>query len=201
MLKIVFSLAAIAIVTWLPIIIFIFIEKFTQPKRKVFQRKAASIPYHRFGKGSQYNFEWYLGRESTVKVKTLRDVCEWLMGCTYIIDHKMFDHSDLWQHPVDFEAKRKGDCEDHSLWAWRKFHDIGIEAEFVVGKIRKKGGGWGDHTWIVIRNGSDAQIMETTAKQMDRFFVGASRAFKIYHPVYGIDTNLSSFIYRQQNIK
>lgn len=198
MLKIFSFLFTLAIAAWLPIIIFILIEKITPPKRTVVQRRAAPIPYRRFGKGSLSDFGWYLDRESFVEVRSFRDICNWLMGCNYVNDQDLFNHSDLWQHPVDFEATRQGDCEDHSLWAWRKLHELGIGAEFVVGKIAKQNGGWGDHTWIVLRDGSTTQVIETTAKNVDQFFVGVSKARRMYHPVYSVDTNLRSYVYAEK---
>jgi predicted transglutaminase-like cysteine proteinase len=201
MLRIFWSLAAFAALVWIPIIIYVFIDNDKSTRRAIIQKETTLVPYWKFGKGSQHRFESYLERESQVEVNSVRDICEWLMGCEYVRDQELFDHPDLWQHPVDFEASRQGDCEDHSLWTWRKLHDLGIEAEFVVGKIRHLNGSWGDHSWVALTNGSDAHILETTAKKMDRFFVNASRADSEYRPVYGIDTKLRSFAYEQLKTK
>ena len=66
-------------------------------------------------------------------VKSLQEICEWLVGCDYADDEAFFNEPDFWQHPVMFEQTRKGDCEDHALWAWRKLVELGFEAELVRG--------------------------------------------------------------------
>lgn len=201
MLRIFWSLAAFAGLVWVPIIIYVFFERNYTTRRATIEKIAVDIPYRKFGKGSRYGFEKYLERDSVVEVNSMRDICDWLMGCEYTRDQELFNQPDLWQHPMDFETNRQGDCEDHALWAWRKLHDLGIEAEFVVGKIRQKNGSWGDHSWVVIANGSDTHILETTAKKMDRFFVSGSRPEREYLPVYGINTKLFSYIYKRQKTK
>ncbi len=35
-----------------------------------------------------------------------------------------------------FRGKRRGDCKDHALWAWRKLNELGIAAELVCGQSR-----------------------------------------------------------------
>src|SRR5690348_3236184 len=46
--------------------------------------------------------------------------------CEYVRDP--VHERDFWQHPKTFEQLRKGDCEDHALWAWRKLTELGISA-------------------------------------------------------------------------
>jgi hypothetical protein len=155
------------------------------------------VGHARFGKGSISEFSDYLQGESTVTVSSVQDICEWLLACKYVPDNELFDNPDLWQHPVDFEIQRQGDCEDHCLWAWRKLHDLGIDAEFVVGKIARKKGGWGDHSWILLKGGETERVMETTAKRMNQFFVPDSKAKRLYMPYYSIDTRLHSYVYQR----
>lgn len=197
MLKIILSLATFAVVVWLPIIIYMFLNR-EKPVQLIQEpKRAVTVAHQYFGKGSITHFRYYLEGESAVTIKSIRDICEWLIGCEYVSDLVLFDHPDLWQHPVDFEANRKGDCEDHCLWAWRKLHDLEIDAEFVVGKIAQKSGSWGDHTWILFKNGQVEHIMETTAKRMDQFMVPDLRAKKLYQPYYSIDTKLRSYAFRR----
>jgi predicted transglutaminase-like cysteine proteinase len=197
MLKIIFSLTAFAAVIWLPIIIYVFLERTKPAKSKSKPKVAASVAHQYFGKGSVSHFSHYLQGDSKVAVNSIRDIFEWLLGCQYVPDLELFDHPDLWQHPSDFEKARQGDCEDHCLWAWRKLHDLGIDAEFVVGKIAQNGGGWGDHTWILLKNDKTEHILEATAKRMDRFVVSESRA-KRYRPYYSMDTKLRSYVHQPQ---
>ena len=89
-------------------------------------RQAAHIPHHSFAKGSLNKFRWYLEGNSQVVVSSLEDVCHWLKTCQYAQDEVLFNQSDHWQHPSQFEQTRQGDCEDHALWAWRKLGELGI---------------------------------------------------------------------------
>jgi hypothetical protein len=72
-----------------------------------------------FGPGSFRMFRWYFEGESVVVVRSLGEVCEWLAQCQYHPDEDLFNEPDFWQHPRTFEHLRKGECEDHALWAWR----------------------------------------------------------------------------------
>jgi predicted transglutaminase-like cysteine proteinase len=196
MLKIILSLVTFAALIWLPITIYIVRNKNKASQVNPVSKRSISVDHQRFGKGSLSHFRLYLKGESNVSIKSVQDICEWLMECQYVSDYELFRYPDLWQHPLDFEVGRKGDCEDHCLWAWRKLHDLGIEAEFVVGKIALKNGGWGDHTWILLKNGGSDQIIETTAKRMDQFMVTASKAEHLYRPYYSMDTKLQSYVYQ-----
>ena len=201
MLKIIFSLVTFAFVVWLPIVIFVFLNRYKPAKPTPDPKVLTSVAYQRFGKGSLSHFSYYLEGESAVAIHSIRDIFEWLIGCEYVPDLKLFNDPDLWQHPVEFETKRQGDCEDHCLWAWRKLHDLEIDAEFVVGKIAQKSGSWGDHTWILLKNGQGEHIIETTAKRIDQFMIPASRAQRLYLPYYSMDTKLRSYAYRHPQKK
>jgi predicted transglutaminase-like cysteine proteinase len=41
-----------------------------------------------------------------------------------------FNRSHEREHPGAFERRRRGDCEDFALWAWRKLAEVGVDAEF-----------------------------------------------------------------------
>lgn len=201
MLRIFLPLAALAFLLGYPLYVYLFSDRVQTPRKVIHQKHLAAIPHQRFGKGSLSHFAEYLKRPSSVDVRSVRDLCEWLMGCRYAHDQVLFENPDLWQHPVDFEVTRQGDCEDHALWAWRKLHDLGMEAEFVVGKLALGDGTWGDHTWIVLPNNQGDHLMETTAKQMDKFMVSESLTRQRYRPYFGIDTRLRSFTYSQPQQK
>ena len=197
MLKIFLSLLTFGLMVWLPIVVYELLNRKTPNQTSLQTKKAIPIAYQRFGKGSRSHFSEYLEGESRVPVKSIRDICEWLMGCEYVPDLTLFDHPDLWQHPLEFEARQKGDCEDHCLWAWRKLHDLGVDAEFVVGKIHLKNGSWGDHSWIQIKNGRVEHVFEATAKTMKNFIIPSSKATRLYRPRYAMDTQLNSHVYFQ----
>jgi predicted transglutaminase-like cysteine proteinase len=78
------------------------------------------VPLRFFGIGCKQDFAVYFDRTSSVQVKKLDDVLDWLFSCKYVTDSMSQGVLDHWQHPVDFESSKAGDCEDHALWAWRK---------------------------------------------------------------------------------
>ena len=43
--------------------------------------------------------------------QTLEDMEQWLRGCEYATDMEQFGKNDYWQHPAEFEKRRKGDCD------------------------------------------------------------------------------------------
>jgi hypothetical protein len=199
MLKIFLSLFIFVTIVWTPIIIYVFLDRNKMVTQSPAQKMLAPVAPEHFGKGSISHFSLYLQGKSTVAVKSIRDICAWLVDCKYVSDTELFDHPDLWQYPVDFEVKRQGDCEDHCLWAWRKLHDLGMDAEFVVGKIAQGEGVWGDHSWILLKDGGEEHVMETTAKRMNQFLVPDLKAKKIYKPYFSIDTQLRSYVYQRSN--
>ena len=97
------------------------------------------VPLWMFGPGCVKDFAWYLEGESRVAVADLDGLCRWLAGCAYVSDESLFRTDDYWQHPATFEQIRKGDCDDHALWAWRKLAALGYESEFMVGERRWPG--------------------------------------------------------------
>jgi hypothetical protein len=97
------------------------------------------IPVSRFGRGSYRPFKWYFEGGSLIPIKTLDEICDWLLGCEYAHDDLLFNEADFWQHPRTFEHLRKGDCEDHAIWAWRKLVELDIEAELVSGDWQPPG--------------------------------------------------------------
>ena len=88
-----------------------------------------------FGPGSRCDFSHYFEGESHVPVSSIDDIVKWLTSCEYVTDLALFHEQDVWQHPAAFEQLRRGDCEDFALWAWRKLAEVGVEAEFYVGRV------------------------------------------------------------------
>ena len=118
-----------------------------------------------FGPGSFRRFRWYFEGESPVRSRTLDDVCEWLGECEYLPDDQLFNEADFWQHPRTFEHLRKGDCEDHALWAWRKLIELGHPAEFFVGQWLERGGDHrARHAWVVFEHNGERCLLEAVTK-------------------------------------
>ena len=129
------------------------------------ERLAVKLPPQAFGQGSVRAFSWYFEGESLVSVESLDAICAWLTECAYVRDARLFHEADFWQHPRTFEQIRRGDCEDHALWAWRKLIELGYEAELVCGEWAtppaEPGGG---HAWVVFRDQDREYLLEAVTK-------------------------------------
>lgn len=158
----------------------------------VHHREEQTVSFRRFGTGSQNEFRWYFGRDSTVQPNTVEEICQWLQQCRYVSDHEQFNIRDHWLHPVEFETTRQGDCEDHALWAWRKLVELGISAEFVVGQAK-----WTPdhpteaHAWVTYTQDGRHFLLEATSKfgMIHPLESTVSR----YHPWYSIDQNFRTY--------
>lgn len=126
-------------------------------------RKARTFKAHReLARGSMVQFKTYLEDDAPYRATSVEDIELWLAGCQY-----EFDRTDRWLRPSQFEPLRKGDCEDHALWAWNKMHRLGIDAEFCIGP-RLDPGDQGrqktNHAWLVFRQDGMAMNFETVDK-------------------------------------
>lgn len=134
------------------------------PLEDPWERARAFVPVRRFGVGSIHDFRSYFERASSVNVRNLEEVSEWLLGCQYATDQDLFQTADFWQHPVDFELLRQGDCEDHALWAWRKLVELGYNAELISGDYRRPDGSWFGHVWVCFEQDGRKYLLESIAK-------------------------------------
>ena len=135
------------------------------PTAEHWERFDLTIEYRKFGRGSIASFKWYFQGASRVPVNSLDELKAWLIGCSYESDQSLFASADHWQHPSDFERLRRGDCEDHALWAWRKLIELGVDAEFVVGRHASSAVGEHGHAWVLFRDeGGREHLLEAVAK-------------------------------------
>lgn len=143
-----------------------------------------------FGAGSTRSFSDYFRGVSRVAAASLDDVCSWLRGCECLSDEALFLQEDFWQHPLTFEQLRKGDCEDHALWAWRKLAELRIPARLTAGRWRGTA-----HAWVLLESSHGDQLFETTAKTspMIRPLDGTTRAE--YCPALGVDHGFRTFVH------
>lgn len=102
---------------------------------------------------------WFFERELAFTGEALRDVADFLASCRYINDMDQFKRPDWWIHPVEFEELKRGDCEDHALWAWRVLHDLGHDVRFMVGLCEGE-----SHAWVQMYTDEDCYVLEATAK-------------------------------------
>ena len=158
------------------------------------ERLDTPAPVEAFGPGARREFAWYLAGESSVRVQSGSEVRDWLLGCEYVRDEHQFAEADVWQHPCDFEQGRRGDCEDHALWAWRKFLELGYEAELVVGRCAAVEA-VGRHAWVVVRLGSEQYLVEATARAPDGMIRPLAQVRDAYVPECGVGPDLRPFLY------
>ena len=159
------------------------------------ERLPYTVKARAFGRGSIHPFPWYFEGESAVDVKSLDDVCAWLMECRYVADPELFNESDFWQHPRTFERLRQGDCEDHALWAWRKLVELGYEAELVSGTRQREDGVHGGHVWVRFRRDGRDYIFEAVARSPEQIVRLFDEARQEYTPHAGVDHDFHQHAY------
>jgi hypothetical protein len=147
--------------------------------------------------GARRPFRWYLEGKSNVRVATVDDICAWLSECTYVTDRALFNEADFWQHPLTFEQIRKGDCEDHALWGWRKLLELGVDARIVVGTWKAEPNvEWGMHAWVEY-TGSDGErhLMEAIRGDRRGMVAPISAVRGGYMPHYSVDRSLRPMVH------
>ena len=141
------------------------------------QRVPMEVPVTAFGPGSATPFAQYFEDESRVEVGSIDDIVD------------QFHERDVWQQPSSFERRQRGDCEDFALWAWRKLSEIGVDAEFFVGRVT----GGADpavqrqHAWIVFRVDGDEVLFEPAARDRERMLQPLSVVKDAYVPHFSVD--------------
>jgi hypothetical protein len=148
------------------------------------------VPPTAFGAGNRHDFGWYLEGPSTVQVTSLDDIQDWLLGCEFVEDEELFNETDFWQHPHTFEQLRRGDCEDHALWAWRKLVELGHDADLVSGTVVRGGTDMperGGHVWVMLRQEGQIFVFEAVAKAKPRMLRPLPEVRDHYRPEFGVD--------------
>ena len=151
------------------------------------------VPATAFGPGSTSPFSSYFEGESLVPVASVDDIVAWLATCEYASDLEQFHEPDVWQTPCAFERRQRGDCEDFALWAWRKLIEIGLDAEFFVGRVMcTESGVERQHAWVVYRSGRDAYLFEPAARERDRAIRPLAAVQDAYEPHFAVDRRLTT---------
>ena len=167
------------------------------PSDSPWERVPMEVPATAFGPGSRWQFPHYFEGESGVRVTSIDDIVEWLGTCEYVSDAEQFREPDVWQEPLAFEQRQRGDCEDFALWAWRKLTEIGVEAEFYVGRvICGAGPAARQHAWIVYRAEREEILFEPAARDRHRMIQPLSAVKDAYLPYFAVDRRFvtSAFI-------
>lgn len=176
------------------------LDRLVLPAAGYWHKRESQVPRYTFGKGAIKEFTWYFQGKSQVKVSSLREICKWLSRCKYLSDMELFVEEDFWQHPVTFEHLKKGDCEDHALWAWRKLTELKIPSEFVCGRwLEKKNGCVTEtgHAWVNFywEQKKLWHVLECTEKNQNRMILPFQKAAEYYFPEVSIDGKLSTYRY------
>ena len=148
------------------------------------------VPLTAFGPGNHHDFDWYFQGESAVQVSSLDEIQEWLLACQYVRDDALFNEADFWQHPRTFEQLRRGDCEDHALWAWRKLVELGFNADLVTGTVLHPSDETverGDHAWVLLYDDDHTLVFEAVAKSRERMIRSLDDVRDRYRPEFGVD--------------
>jgi hypothetical protein len=158
-------------------------------RESAWDRLAIRVPATVFGPGSRQPFAEYFRGASSVPVQSIDDIVTWLQTCEYVTDVELFHERDVWQHPGSFETLRRGDCEDFALWAWRKLAEIGIDAEFVVGRVVCEDSPGIDcqHAWVVYRVDRTAFLFEPAARNPSRIIRPLADAMDEYVPHFAVN--------------
>jgi hypothetical protein len=129
----------------------------------------------------------------------LDEIQHWLLECEYVHDHDLFHEPDFWQHPRTFERLRKGDCDDHALWAWRKLLELDYDADLVSGRclpwdpaVPEKDRG---HVWVIFRRDGDSYLFEAAAKAKERMIRPLAAAAADCRPDFGVDRHRQRFAF------
>ena len=161
------------------------------------ERYEHDVPLTAFGEGSKRAFRDYFAGESNVVVSSLDEVCNWLLDCIYVTDQEEFGVADYWQHPAEFEARRRGDCEDHALWAWRKLSEIGVFAELICGRCQGNNGTFRGHVWVHFTEDGTEYLLEATAASRSAMVRPLTDAWvrSAYSPYFSVDAHFRRHAY------
>ena len=169
------------------------------PMQDAWERCDYRVSPSAFGAGNLHDFSWYFEGASTVHVTSLEDVQHWLLGCEFVEDEELFNETDFWQHPHTFEQLRRGDCEDHALWAWRKLIELGYEAELISGRCLpwdpKGKESQRGHVWVNFTSQGTRYLFETAAKTKEAMIHPLSDVAAGYRPEFGVDHHRRRFAF------
>lgn len=162
---------------------------------QTWKRYTCKVPLHVYGAGSRRCFSWYLDGAMDTGLMDLNEIKHWLQGCEYVSDMELFEERDVWQHPVTFERLRRGDCEDYSLWTWRKLLESGIDAEFCAGWSVHPGGEYLGHTWILFRDQQETYLFDPVTQSHGCMIKPLEEVADWYVPQVSVDGQLDRYVY------
>lgn len=105
----------------------------------------------------------YVSQPLATKCNSLEEIRLFLTKCRYVSDQEQFNRADYWMPPEQFEERKKGDCDDFALWAWRQLIAIGYDARFVSGLAGRYGS---VHAWVHFTDNGRTFLVESTAARL-----------------------------------
>jgi len=136
----------------------------------------------------------YLSQPLVVKCSNFAEMREFLKQCSYVSDQEQFNRADYWMPPEDFEAVKKGDCEDFALWTWRQLINMGYETRFVVGRAGRYGEG---HAWVTFVDNQQGYLFEPLAAWISNKLPKLSTVrYEPYFSVAWIDEKVRYYIHK-----
>jgi hypothetical protein len=158
---------------------------------------AMRVPASVFGPGSRQAFDKYFEGKSGVRVGTIDDIISWLQTCEYVTDLELFREPDVWQHPALFEKMKRGDCEDFALWAWRKLAELGIDADFCVGRVICADRPEIDrqHAWVIYRVNGIAFLFEPAARATANMIRPLADVMDQYVPHFAVNQGFDTYAF------
>ena len=176
-----------------------------QLKWKVFRKHGfrsgnmwTSIDYHLplsvFGSACMEQFQTWFDGKLVQEITSINAMCDYMIGCRHVPDIKQHNQRDVWMHPVDFERLKKGDCEDFSLWAWRRLSAMGYETEFMTGAVAKDGDLFG-HAWLVYHDDGIPYLLETSGYSHETMVRPLAEVKHDYFPRASVDQSFQRRLY------
>ena len=158
--------------------------------------RACPIPASFFSSGCASDFGAYLRGPSRVAATTVDDVHRWLSQCAFKTDQELFGVSEYWQHPEEFEGRRAGDCDDFAVWAWRKFAELGLDTELMVGMWREgSDDGAARHAWVVYHTPDGGFLLEAVNRHPPLQIRPLAAVRHEYEPHFSVDQHLRQRVY------
>ena len=164
-------------------------------QENAWHKYACKVPLHVYGAGSRRSFAWYLEGAVDSGPMKITEMKQWLDQCSYVPDPELFDQRDVWQHPITFERLRKGDCEDFSLWTWRKLVEGDVEAEFCAGWSVHPGESYHGHTWVLFKDRGETFLFDPVSADVNSMVQPLSAVREWYVPQVSVDGRLNQYVY------
>ena len=133
----------------------------------------------------------YVTCKCSIECDSLKEIRRFLRGCRYSSDYEQYGVRDYWMRPDEFEARRQGDCEDFSLWAWRQLLGMGLAARFVLGRV---GYGRQLHAWVTFSRDDRHYLLEAVSARRRKL---SQLSVMMHEPELSVAWEQGRLVYRQ----